>query len=91
MRQPYETLLGHCRDHCILGPYLKGDYPDWDRLFEDSETLSAELDLLSSGEVELLWIALAFWNGNPTARVAGLGRLDRSNRQRVAVALCQNQ
>lgn len=90
MRQPYETLLGHLKGHPFLGQYLKGDVPDWGALFASDQELSPELDLLSSGEVTLLWIALAFWNGNPTSRVADLARLDRPNRMRVGSALCQS-
>lgn len=89
MRQPYETLLGQFRDHWVLAPYLQGEVPDWHKLFRDSENLVPELDSLSSGEVTLLWIALALWNGNPTARFADLRKLDQSNRMLVAAAVAQ--
>jgi len=87
MRQPYETIFAHFRDHPVLGHYFEGDVPDWHGLFKDAETLSPELDLLSSGEVTLLWVGLAIWNGNRTATVADLGKLDRTNRLRVLSAL----
>jgi len=87
MRQPYETIFAPFRNHPILKPYFQGEVPDWQRLFSDAETLSPELDLLSSGEVTLLWVGLAIWNGNRTATVADLGKLDRSNRLRVLSAL----
>jgi hypothetical protein len=51
---------------------------------------SSKLDALSSGEITLLWIGLAFWNGDRTATVADLVKvLDRPNRMRVAAALTQ--
>lgn len=85
MRQPYETILGQFRDHWALGPYLTGEVPNWDGIMA-----SSKLDSLSAGEITLLWVALAFWNGDRTARVADLVKvLDRTNRQRVASALAQ--
>jgi hypothetical protein len=85
MRQPYETLLGQFRDHWALAPYLQGDVPNFDGIMA-----SSKLDSLSSGEITLLWVALAFWNGDRTARVADVVKmLDRPNRMRVAAALGQ--
>lgn len=89
MRQPYATIFAGWDDHPIVGRYFKGDEPDWHRLFVDGDSLAPDLDMLSSGEITLLWIGLAFWNGNPTARVADIAKLDRPNRMRVAAAIGQ--
>lgn len=82
MRQPYETLLGHLAGHWLLGPHLDRDVPDLDRIMNDDR-----LDCLSSGEITLLWIALAVRNGDRTARIADLAGLDRPTRLRVLAAL----
>ena len=82
MRQPYETLFAPWRDHWALGPYLQGDVPDWDGIMADDR-----VDSLSSGEVVVLWIGLAIWNGDRTATIADLGKLDRNTRLRVLAAL----
>lgn len=82
MKQPYETLLGGYRDHWALGRYLRGEYPNWDGIMS-----SSKIDSLSSGEITVLWIALAVWNGDKTARIADLAKLDRPTRLRVLAAL----
>jgi hypothetical protein len=85
VRQPYATLFAGWEDHWALGRYLQGDVPNWDGIMA-----SSKLDALSSGEITLLWIGLAFWNGDRTATVADLVKvLDRPNRMRVAAALTQ--
>ena len=90
MRQPWATLFAGYEDHRILGRYLRGDVPDFDRLKTDFDQDDAGLLGLGSGEIALLWIGLAFWNGDRTARVADLVKvLDRPNRMRVAAALTQ--
>lgn len=82
MRQPYEALFGAWRDHWLLGPHLQGDVPDWDGIMADPR-----LDSLSSGEITLLWIGLAIYNGDRTATIADLALLDSSSRSRVLAAL----
>lgn len=84
MRQPYATLFAGFHDHWLLGPYLIDDVPYWDGIMNDPR-----LDSLSSGEITLLWIGLAIWNGDPTAKIADLKKLDRPNRLRVLAALAQ--
>lgn len=82
MREPYETLLGPYRDHWLLWPFLDGDVPDW------AGIMSAEpLGQLSSGELIMLHVALAIWNGDRTARIADLAALDSEHRRRVIGAL----
>lgn len=82
MKQPYATLFVGFEDHWLLGPYLAGDAPDWDEIMSLDK-----LDCLSSGEITLLWIGLAMWNGDRTARVADLVKLDRNTRLRALSAL----
>lgn len=82
MRQPYATLFAGYEGHWVLGRYLRGDAPDFDAIMAD-----ADVDALSSGEVTLLWIGLAIWNGDRTARIADLGKLDHKTRLRVLAAL----
>lgn len=82
MRQPYETLFAPWRDHRILGRYLQDDVPEWERIMADDQ-----LDSLSSGEITLLWIGLAIWNGDRTATIADLAKLDRNTRLRALAAL----
>lgn len=82
MKQPYSTLFAGFDEHWLLGPHLAGDVPDWDGIMADGR-----LDSLSSGEVTLLWIGLAIWNGDPTAKIADLAKLDRNTRLRVLSAL----
>lgn len=82
MRQPYATLFAGYENHWLLGPYLQGEVPDWDGIRTDDQR-----DSLSSGEVTLLWVGLAIWNGDRTARIADLADLDRKTRLRVLAAL----
>lgn len=82
MREPYETLFAPYRDHRLLGGFLTGDTPDWPGLMDNPK-----LDSLSSGEITLLWVGLAIWNGDRTARVADLAALDLETRRRVLDAL----
>jgi len=82
MREPYETLLGQYRSHWLLWPYLEGDLPDFPGIAAN-DTLGA----LSAGEIIILNIALAIWNGDRTARIADLAVLDDANRGRVIRAL----
>lgn len=82
MREPYETLLGPYRDHWLLWPFLEGDLPDF------AGIAGAEpLGQLSSGELIILNIALAIWNGDRAARIADLAGLDAAHRHRVIRAL----
>lgn len=82
MRQPYGTLFAGLEDHWLLGPYLHDDVPDWDGIMSLDR-----LDNLSSGETTLLWIGLAIWNGDRTATIADLAKLDRNTRLRALAAL----
>lgn len=82
MRQPYATLFAGYETHWMLGKYLTGEVPNWDGIRADPKH-----ELLSSGEITLLWIGLAIWNGDRTARIADLGDLDRKTRLRVLAAL----
>jgi hypothetical protein len=82
MRQPYATLFAGLEDHWFLGKYLRSDGPDFAGIMSDDR-----LDSLSSGEVTLLWIGLAIYNGDRTARIADLAELDRNTRLRVLSAL----
>ena len=82
MREPYETLLGQYRDHPLLGPYLEGYDPDFAALAASDVPL-----MISSGELLMLHVALAFHNGDRTARIADIGKLDYENRERVADAI----
>lgn len=78
MREPYETLLGQYRDHWLLWQHLQGYDPDWSGLAGEER-----LTDLSRGEQLMVNVAWAFYNGDPTARVADLALLDDENRQRV--------
>lgn len=82
MREPFETLLGQYRDHWMLWSFLEDDTPDFVRLAA-TDCLGA----LSSGEIVMLNVALAFWNGDRTARMSDLAILDDDNRRRVAEAI----
>lgn len=83
MRQPYATLFAGYDQHPILGRHLAfRDVPPWDEIMTDPD-----LDSLSSGEVTLLWIGLAIWNGDRTAAIADLAKLDHKTRLRVLAAL----
>lgn len=82
MRQPYETMFHGLRDHWMLGPFLRGEVPAWNAIMADPR-----LDALSSGEITLLWIGLAVYNGDSTATIADLYKLDRPTRLRVLAAL----
>lgn len=82
MREPYETLLGQYRDHPLLGRFLDGYDPDFAALAASEVPL-----MVSKGELLMLHVALAFYNGDRTARVADLAILDDENRQRVVDAL----
>jgi hypothetical protein len=82
MREPYETLLGHYRNHVLLWPFLDGDVPDFVGI-----AAADPLGWLSTGELLVLHVALAFWNGDRTAKVADLAVLDDENLHRVVRAL----
>lgn len=82
MREPYETLLGQYRDHWLLWPFLGGDVPDFAGI-----TSAGPLGSLSTGELIMLHIALAIWNGDRTARIADLAQLDNDHRRRAVGAL----
>lgn len=84
MREPYETLLGQYRgDHWFLWRFLEGDLPD----FAGIAAADAGLGRLSKGELLMVNVALAFWNGDDTAKVADLAILDEDNFHRVIRAL----
>lgn len=82
MREPYETLLGQFKDHWFLGQFLWLDIPDFAAI-----AAADPLGRLSTGELILCQVALAFWNGDRAARIADLATLDTDNRLRVARAL----
>lgn len=82
MREPYETLLGQYRDHWALWRFLEGDTPDFVGM-----AASDLLGSLSTGELVMCNVALAFWNGDRAARIADLAILDDVNRRRVIEAL----
>lgn len=82
MREPYETLLGQYRDHWLLWRYLQEYKPDFTGLAGEER-----LTDLSRGEQLMINVAWAFYNGDPTARVADLAILDDENRQRVIDAI----
>lgn len=82
MREPYETLLGQYRDHCLMGRFLEGYDPDFAGM-----AASDAWRMISHSELTMWHIALAFWNGDRTARIADLQGLDYDNRVRVADAL----
>lgn len=84
MRQPYATIFAGLEDHWLLGPHLHGDVPNWEGIMNDRR-----LDSLSSGEITLLWIGLAVYNGDETAKIADLKKIDRRTRLRVLSALAQ--
>lgn len=82
MREPYQTLLGQYWNHWFLWAFLAGDVPDFAGIAASDGALS-----LSDGELLMLHVAMAFYNGDRTARIADLGRLDDANRRRVAEAI----
>ena len=82
MREPYETLLGQYRDHPLLGRFLDGYDPDFGALAASEVPL-----MVSRGELLMLHVALAFYNGDRTAKVADLAILDEENLVRVTDAL----
>jgi len=82
MREPYETLLGKYRDHPLMGRFLDGYEPDFVGI------AASEVPLMISSSELVMWnIALAFHNGDRTARFADLLALDYDNRIRVADAI----
>lgn len=82
MREPYETLLGQYRTHWLLWKYLQEYEPDFTGLAGEDR-----LQDLSRGEQLMVSVAWAFYNGDPTARVADLAILDDENRTRVLDAI----
>jgi hypothetical protein len=82
MREPYETLLGHYRGHPLLGPYVEGYEPDFVGLTDEHLLLQ-----ISSSEYVMVHVALAFWNGDTTAKVRDLAALDETHLRRVVDAL----
>lgn len=82
MREPYETLLGQYRNHELLGRFLDGYEPDFAALAASEVPM-----MISAGELLMLHVALAFYNGDRTAKVADLARLDEENLTRITDAL----
>lgn len=83
MRAPYAGLFAGWESHALIGEHFLGEVPDWAGIME-----SPWLDSLSSGEITLLWVGLAIYNGDRTATVADVvRRLDTPNRRRVLDAL----
>lgn len=82
MREPYNTLLGQYWNHWLLWKFFEDDVPDFTGI-ADCDLLGA----LSSGEIVMLHIAWAIYNGDRTARVSDIAKLDTENRQRVLWAL----
>jgi hypothetical protein len=82
MREPYESLLGGLKDHWWLADFLTDAVPDWQSIAVDPRWNS-----LSDGEAVLLQIALAIYNGDQSARIADLAKLDAGNRYRAVNAL----
>jgi hypothetical protein len=82
MREPYETLLGQYRDHWLLWRHLQGYEPDFTGLAGEERLADC-----SRGEQLMVNVAWAFYNGDPTARVADLAILDDENRHRVLDAI----
>lgn len=83
MREPYASLFDGWESHALIGEHFTDEVPDWDGVMN-----SPWLDSLSSGEITLLWVGLAIYNGDQTATVADvICRLDRPNRRRVLAAL----
>jgi len=82
MREPFETLLGQYRDHPLMGRFLDGYDPDFVGM------AASEVPLMISSSELVMWnIALAFHNGDRAARFADLHGLDYDNRVRVADAV----
>jgi hypothetical protein len=81
MQDVYETLLGHMKDHVILGQYLQFDVPDFENIWTDA------LPYLSSGEKIMVQVALALYNGHTTATIADIFNVDDDNRWRILNAL----
>lgn len=83
MREPYRTIVGHHRDHVLLGPYLEEDEPDFTGLAASDVPFR-----VSSSELLMLRVALAFHNGDKTATLAEiLNRFDYDNLIRVSDAI----
>lgn len=82
MREPYEVLLGQYHDHILLWSYLQDDTPDFAGMVASEVWYQ-----VSRGELLMLHVALAFYNGDRTATIADLAILDWENRARVAEAL----
>lgn len=82
MREPYETLLGQYRDHPLLGRFMEDYDPDFVGLAASEVPL-----MISAGELLMLHVGLAFYNGDRTAKIADLAKLDEANRERVIDAL----
>lgn len=83
MREPYETILGQYRSHWLLWKYLQDPLePSWSGLAGEERMAD-----LSRGEQLMVAVAWAFYNGDPTARVADLAILDDENRARVLEAI----
>jgi len=82
MREPYETLLGQYRDHPLMGRYVDGYDPDFAGL-----AASDVPRMISSGELIVWRVALAFHNRDHAATFADVLSLDDDNRTRVADAL----
>lgn len=82
MRGVFEILLGQYRDHVLLGNYLTADEPDFAALAASDVPM-----MVSSSELLMLHVALAFHNGDRTARIADIHALDHDNRVRVMDAI----
>ncbi len=82
MTEPYETLLGQYRDHWFMHAFLTGDVPDFWPIIQHHS-----FDALSTGEQVMVMVAFALWNGDGSARIADLQKIDAVNRRRVIDAL----
>ena len=82
MQEVYEELLGHMKDHAVLGKYLQGHLPEWPDIFAEDV-----FNMLSSGEQVLVNIGLALYNGHRAASFSDIFQLDRENQRRVLNAL----
>lgn len=81
MQEVYEALLGHMKDHAIIGKYLQKDVPEWGDIWTEA------LPYLSSGEKIMVEIGLALYNGHGTARFADIFSVDAENKRRILNAL----
>lgn len=81
MQEVYEVLLGHMKDHPILGKHLQSDVPNFSTLWTEA------MPYLSSGEKILAEVALALYNGHGNARISDIFQVDKQNRGRIIHAI----